>query len=252
MRPYKMNRDNDDSQWPPLYRSYGVKLKKTPHQRAVEIFYIVLATLFLATLLGIAVFVIVMIFMYSTPLTVVLMSSVIAFLVLFVPMRMCARRIRFSGKLRRFCKRNGYTLTVKRRFPVNLWHKDENEDFSVDTGRTVYYVSFLTCPKKSSRLTFLKKDKIRRTTRTGTNKLYMIYGIKQKDKDKDFLFPYVPKDSRLRKNVGVILIDPMPSNVFALDKDGTSVSIGTGDEAFGYRILNCTGFINTVDRESRE
>ena len=91
------------------------------------------------------------------------------------------------------------------------------------------------------------------TTRTLKNKLQLIYGIKPKSRDIDFVFPHVPKNGLAhKKRVGVILLDRAPSHIYICDKDGAQVRAGTGDVAFGCRILTGTGFINTVDRESRE
>lgn len=234
----------------PLYRSYG-NVQSEVQRKVIEVFYQVVATVFLFMLSSVALVTIIMLFIYAPILIRVCVGIIVAFILLNRPVRICAKRLKFTSRLRRFCKKNGFTLTLNRRFPKNLFHSSETEDFSVDTGKRIYYASFLTVRKPRAELNFLSKDKIRIVSRLGKNKIYTIYGVKPKIKDKDFVFPYTPQ-SRMRKTVRAVIVDPPVQSIYITNRDGGRVPSGTGDAAFDFYIFTGRGFINTVDRESRE
>ena len=154
------------------------------------------------------------------------------------------------SKLKRKCRKNGYKITVNRRFPNYFRHSNEQTDIVVDTGKKEYHVCFLTVAKYLTHLTFLDDKSIRLTTRINAerNKFYLIYDLQKKHRIKRFEFPPV-QERQGRNIVKTVVLNPSPHTLFVTDKDGVDRESGTGEYAFGYHIHTASGFLNTLERE---
>lgn len=244
---------NTDYEHVPLYRSYGVFRKFGLPRKILETFYKVLATLVLALLAFAAALTIVTAIIYAPVLISTAIVVIIASFILYKPVRLLHKRFRFMRKLKRVCRKNGHTLIINRRFPKYFVHNKEQEDFCVDTGRKIYYGCFLTIPKRLTHVTFLDEKRIRLTTRINAerNKFYQIYDLQKKHREKEFYFPYVYSMSK-RPVVKVVILNPSPHAIFVKDKDGVERESGTGEFTCGYYIHTGSGFVNTIERETKE
>ena len=239
----------------PIYRSYGVFRRDGLPRKILERFYQAIATLVLVVLGFAAVLTIYTAIIYAPLLISLSIIAIFVTILLYRPIRLFAKRINFMRKLKKYCKRNYFKLTVNRRFPQNMYQNNKQPDFSVDTGRKTYYVCFLTVKKYSSHVTFINENKIRITTRINAerNKFYQIYDIKPKKVDKTFSFPFVNDSyNRSKKIIKAVVLNPAPHSIFIMDKTGKEQISGTGDLIFGnYYIHTGSGFLNTIDREPK-
>ncbi len=237
----------------PIYRSYGVFRRDGLPRKILEKFYQAIATLVLVILGFAAALTIGSAIIYAPLLISSSFIIIFAAILLYRPVRLFSKRLNFMRKLKKYCRKNYFKLTVNRRFPKNLRHSNKQVDFSVDTGRKTYYVCFLTVKKYFSYVTFMNDKTIRITTRINAerNKFYQIYDIKQKRVERSFAFPSVPDlYYESKKTVRVAVLNPSPHSIFVMDKTGREQISGTGDLIFGnYYIHTGSGFLNTLDRE---
>lgn len=235
----------------PLHRSYGVTRRESWLDTFLHIFFLSVMTLLLAVFGGIVVFVIVMMFCYAPDSIRFPAGALLIVLVLWIPGRVLWKRFRFVGKLKRFCKQNRYRLTRLRGFFASLRHSDKKADFMIATGKHTYYVCYLTTVRHHSHLIFSAPDEITRVTNVGNNKFAAIYGRQNHMKKCPFVYPPVAHSSYGKPTL-VILCNPAPDAMYRIQADGSRVTSGTGDVAFGKQIYVGTGFLHAVERKERE
>lgn len=237
----------------PLYHSYGALRKFGLPRKILEKFYQVIATLVLANLGFAAALTIFYAIGYAPLLISFSIVMIIASFILYKPFRLLHKRFKFMRKLKRVCRKNGHTLTVYRHFPKYFTHNRDQEDFCVDTGKKLYYGCFLTVPKRLTHVTFLDDKHIKLTTRINAerNKFYQIYDLQKKHRIKEFSFPNIFTMTK-RPVVKVVVLNPSPHTIFVKDKDGVERESGTGEFTCGYYIHTGSGFVNTIERETKE
>ena len=242
----------------PLYRSYGVTKKETVFSRINEI----LATA-MEWLLYIFYFIFITIgtmFMIYAGGAVGIVFSV-AFVILytyFVLARKIRKRAKFFSKLKKQCRNLGYTVEVRRSFLKGLGFNKEGIDFVVHTSTKKWVVRFMTPKKKSCYITFLDKERIEIKKLKRKIKLKLgIFGTGQIEKGKAKLrvVPYSFAECPCFDDVEVqkvLLVNPVPLEMFKVDKGGARIPIGTGERLYDYVMYSGTGFLNTLEREYNE
>ncbi len=234
----------------PMHRAYGKTRKYHPRLERLKeniLRGILLYFLFYVALIGVLVLYVmlafsdVMAFLVATPITVAL---------LLILTRTPRKRMKFLRKLKRFCKKNQYTLTFNRRFfACFLWEKDAKADFTLKTRTHTYYVKFATAAKRNSDFIFISKTEMLYRKLRLNNKFTVAFNLQPKIKKLTVSFP---EEAYGENATAVILLNPVPRDIAIKDKDGSTVATGDGENRFGYLIYGGTGFLEAVTRNENK
>lgn len=234
----------------PMYRSYGKTRKIYPRLeklkeniwRGVLIYF-----LLCIALVGALILYVMIAFSDMLAFLITLAVSVIA---LIICTRVLRKRLTFLRKLKKSCKIKGYELEFKRRFFASfLWEKKSGVDFVLKTGNRTYYVKIATATKRNSDMIFLSRSEMLYRKLRLQNKLTVAFDLKPKVTRMGIDFP---EESEIEDAVRVVLLNPVPRDIYIKDRDGATVATGNGEDRFGYLICGGSGFIDAVDRRERE
>ena len=134
----------------------------------------------------------------------------------------------------------------------------EGIDFIVHTPTKKWVVRFMTPKKKSCYITFLDKETIEIKKLKRQIKLRLgIFGTGEIDngKSKVRILPYSFDELPCFDDVAVqkvLLVNPVPLEMFKAEGGGARIPIGTGERLYDYIMYSGTGFINTLEREYNE
>ncbi len=240
---------SEDTGEVPLYRSYGVKKKIHPLHIAFNVF--------LARMLAIAVFILefaiifivgIMLVFYGGILISTVITGTLIFILLNIQTRVLRRRIEFSVKLKRLCKKQGFKLEYKQSFMRSLyWDGDDRLDFILKAGKYTYYVKYFTPKKPLTSVTFLSKNEIAYTKHTRKNIFTTIFSFKEKTRKMTLRFPeYI--DEKDKYSIKAVIVNPKPRDIFVKNPEGSIVPTGTGEHIYGYTIFTGKGFLGTIKR----
>ncbi len=235
----------------PHYRLYGKNRRVTVFQPLVEFLCVIFVTFLLIMFGGIWIMIVVSIFLYAELLIKIGTAMILALLILWKPVSFLHVQFRFRRKLKRFCKKRGYTLEVERGFFASFRWNSEQIDFSVDTGRRLYLCCYLTRYARCKMILFPAARQVTTVTRLRQNRFTAIYGIKPKYRTKSLCFPY-SKDSTRREIVRSLILLPYPKDVFLQEKDNSLHPIGSGEKLDPYTVFSPSGFLATLEREIRK
>ena len=230
----------------PMYRSYGKtrkihptleKLKVTLLRGILLYFLVYIALIGALIVYVILLFSDVLAFFIVTPVTIAL---------LLILTRTARKRRAFLSKLKRFCKRNNYTLTFNRRFFESFsWDKTNGTDFTLKTPNHLYYVKFATASKRNSDIIFLSKTEMLYRKLRLNNKFTVAFDLQPKIKKLTISFP---EEAFSENSTAVILLNPVPRDISIKDPDGTTTATGDGEDRFGYIIFGGSGFLDSIER----
>lgn len=247
MQTQKPNEEHSDSV--PLHRSYGCRKKETLFDRILLIFYRILATAVLLLFFGTAAMIVGFAAVYvGTPVILPLILLAI-FLLIRRPCRLIRKRRKFIKQMKKFCREHHFQLTQFRGFFAAMRYVPNVPDFALETESCVYYGKYLTCPQYHVHLTFLSADRIRIKKGIISSRFQVLYGVKNQDTEKKFLFAECPSTEQ-KKSVRIVLLNPVPHSMFVKNRDGEIVASGTGERMFGYVICSGNGFLESVRRET--
>lgn len=236
----------------PSYRAYGVTKKENVFTHLNEIlaillgwviyipyfFVIIVGTLFMIKLGG------------NTG--IVFASFVGLLFVYFVLARNIRKRAKFIRKLRKQCRKFGYAFELKRSFLKGLRFNKKGIDLIVHTPYKRWYVRFMTPKRHRSHITILSKTEIEIKTNVTRNAIKAVLGLgNMKTKYVDYSFDEEFKSDRMDTQK-VLLVNPVPLDMFKRDRDGARIPIGTGEKIYDYIMYSGSGFINALDREYNE
>jgi len=236
----------------PLYRTYGVTKKYRPrlikfnNMLAKAMFlYLILFEILVVAVAGLA------FWFYSGELIATVITLLLGSIFYRINTRIPRLRRKFTKKLKKLCRENGYSLEFKRGFFKSLSWADKGEiDFILKADSYTYYVRYATATKMLSTMSFLSKSELLYTKHPRNNKFTLIFDFKDKKKLMHISFPdYI--DENDKHAIKAILINPVPMNIEKKGAFGSGMEpTGTGERLFGYTIFNATGFIETVKRNS--
>lgn len=194
-----------------------------------------------------------------------------ALLFYFIVLRTYRIRFKFVRKLKKLCKKNKYRLKFERGFFRSLKYAPNSFDITVDTGKTIWYVRYLTMRKYNTQLTFLDKDTAQSISpRPKNSSLTSTYNRNQ---GRVRNYPTLSSDKRgfegfsrirtfdlsLDESVSginhkiarkALLINPVPHSLYKKNPDGTTVPTGTGEPIGDYTIFTANGFLQTLPRDA--
>ncbi len=236
----------------PSYRAYGVTKRENIFTYLNEILAVLLGwfiyiPLFAIILIG----TVYMVMLWGSVGTVFLF--LIGFIIIyFVLARNIRKRARFISKLRKKCKWFGYTVEFKRSFLKGLKFNKKGIDLIVHTPHKRWYVRFMTPKKHKSHITFVSKYEIEVKTNVTRNAMKAVLGLgKTKVKRIDYSFDEEFKLDRMPTQK-VLLVNPVPLDMFKKDRDGGTIPIDTGEKLYDYIMFTGNGFINALEREYDE
>ena len=239
----------------PLYRAYGVTKKENIFTVLNEVLAIVMG--WLLYILFFAIIIIGTVFMIKLlgSIGILCVFFSIFMLVYFVLARKIRKRAKIILKLKKKCRQLGYALELKRGFFKGLKFNKEGIDFVVHTPTKKWAVRFMTPKKRKCHITFLDKNTIEIKKIKGTvrlrNGIFGYNSLKIKP-DKITHENYSYDDVITFNNVPVqkiLLVNPVPLDMFKRDSGGSYIPIDTGERLFDYMLCSGTGFLNTLERE---
>ena len=173
--------------------------------------------------------------LFMTPATTVLLVLLIAFLVLFPPLRACSIRKKTIKQIKASCLQNGYDISDIKEPYLSILKPCEGESFSITKGGKTYSCKLIAAPKKSlpmaihpdGQMHFFHEVKIRGV------KILSYKTVKH--------FSYDSKDSK------ILIVNPVPKKLMAYK--GTIVEIDNGELVGDYKIYNATAFVRAIDND---
>ena len=236
----------------PSYRAYGVTKRENIFTYLNELLAILLGWfIYIPCFVIIFIGTIFMVKLFGNTGIIFVFLTVLLF-IYFVLGRNIRKRAKFISKLRKKCKRLGYAVEFKRNFIKGLKFNKKGIDLIVHTPYKRWYVRFMTPKKHRSHITFVSKYEIEIKTNVTRNAMKAVLGFgKTKVKRIGYSFDEVFKTDRMETQK-VILVNPVPLDIFKMDIDGARIPIGTGEKLYDYIMFSGSSFINTLQREYDE
>ena len=254
-----------------LHRSYGVKKKEGFFAHLNDALATVLLLVFYFwSFVIIAIGITAVVTMLGT-IGIVLAAVAAAALVYRIGFRVTRKRRSFLRRLRRCCRKNKYKLKVHRGYFKAIKFNTEGIDFTVDTGRELWSVRFLTYRKYNIDMIFENAQ----TLIIKTNPVRMKASIMHHESDMPFMGAFVARMNLAgmipsflkRKKVlnfdysfteleelegreckRALIINPLPHTIKKKEEDGATYETGTGEKMWGYTIYSGSGFITELNR----
>lgn len=236
----------------PLHRSYGVKKRVSVFTHINSGLAVVMAIAMIVTLavMWIAGAIMLIILMGGIGTAIAIIATIS-----FVYFKLCRKmrkRAKLMRRLKRRCRKLGYTVTRQRGFFKGLKLNKEGFDLTVDTGKKLWCVRFFTPPKYFCHLVILSKDEMQFRFNITQSYFKFILGLNE-EKRVDFDYRFDDELPETHKNAErALLLNPVPHELFKKDEDGAVIPTGTGTHIHGYTVFTGTGFLQTLERESRE
>ncbi len=239
----------------PMYRAYGKRkvyrpwLEKLNDLLAIGLFFmaivfpmamavgaIVLASLKYAE-----------VYSFATLLVGFFIFAGLLFFYIFA-LRIPRKRLRFYGKLKKACKKNGYNVNFVRNFWSSLfWTNDDSVDIMVKAGGYTYLVKLFGAQNRKSDITFWHNgDMIYRKLRLRNN-FTLIFDLKPKAKQKKICFK---KSMAGEKVINAVVLNPAPTEIYKRNANGDTEMSGNNDKLFGYTVYTGFGFIEALRRNA--
>ncbi len=245
------NRINVEELDIPMWRSYGVHKIHRPWLTGFnELLARAIAILFLSPIFFSAAMVIFLIYYYAQffPIFAIIALAFTLFaLFLFckMAMRIPRKRAKFYRKIKRFCKKNGYTLTIKRNcFSSLRWMNDETVDLIIEAEDLRYYVKLFGC-RKNSDVTFCHNGDLVYRKLPPRAVWARLLALSPKTRIKRIVFPELPECEGVIK---AIVLCPVSIEMYKKRLNKDTELTGNHDELFGYTVFTESGFTDAVRR----
>ena len=233
----------------PLYRSYGKTKNESIFAAINEMLVTVISFAFLGICLAFIVIGIVFFIYALQKIGVIIVCFSALLFTYFVILRSFRKRVSFLMKLKRKCRKFGYKIEKKRGILQGLRLNREGFDLIVNSRDMKWYVRFFTPRRHASHITILDKNTIEVKTNLYSNTWKILLKLnKVKVKRYDYSYDDEIYSSGI-KTTKVLLVNPVPHDMFKKDRDGAVIPIGTGEKLYDYTIFSGSGFINELQRE---
>ena len=251
MKEIKKKAEMSDIDPVPLYRSYGVKKEEGFFARFnVLLARIIATTLFVLLAVAFCIALYSLLYMLRALGVAIAAIGVFCF-VYFKLLRTARKRLRFLKKLKKLCRKNGFTMTVERGFFKGLKKNTTGYDLTVKTNSGIWCVRFFTCKTRNLHLIFENARTLTLRTNIIKNKIKAVYGLSdERNVSIDYAFDDPLPPSALPAERALIL-NPVPNAIFKKDSDGVICAAGSGEKMPDYTIYTGSGFIETVLRASQ-
>ena len=235
----------------PSYRCYGTKRRVRPLAELITkwllriVLIVFLAVPCLFFVLG----------LYTTLAFVrsilvrVLLWVLIAVLILFLLTRTLRKRLNFTRRLKRVCKKKGFSIKFEQNFFQSLIWSPDRQDFVLKTKNRIYYVRYLTLRHYRSTLFLEKPEELRLITRPLKNVFTLMFDVQPKEKIYPLKFK-VPTSMYDIPMVKALVVNPVCEEIKYRNPNGGYEPTGSGGEHFGFTIFTGTGFIESLKRDA--
>ena len=171
-------------------------------------------------------------------------------LILFRLARTVRKRTSFRRRLKKLCRKNGYSLTAEQNFFASLIWSGNREDLILETEKKVYLIRFLTVRKYRSSLYLESGELLRLVKRPLNSRFTDIFDFRPRAKyyPMEFQNAQSPEGSE-KERVQVLLINPVCEEIKYKLKDGGYETTGNGGEHFGFVVFTASGFLEALKRE---
>ncbi len=233
----------------PLYRSYGKTRREYKFIEEIKLFFVRAAGAFVlgVPLMLLAVGVAALMIWGDLLVKVVVLLAVVTFLGVFAT-RKLRNRASFLKKLKKLCRDRGYGLKIDRGVIRSLIWDGENYDFTLETGKEVYYVNIIGAENSRQKLCLDSEGEFKLMLPPLKNQFTIIFGFKTKVKKYKMDFSSVPSFEG-KKAVKVILMTPSFGDVEYRKSEISTAPTGNGGEHFGITLYTAKGFLNKLNRE---
>lgn len=233
----------------PLYRSYGVRKKEgffAWFNNKIAAVFAVILIVFLA-----AIWVIGLYLLIGALGTIGIALGFIASvcIVYFVGLRRVRIRRKFIRRLKKICKKSNFKLTFKRGFWSGLRFHSDGLDLTVETGQKMYCVKFIPS-KKLSHVIFYDRETVKIRTNITRSHFKLVLGFNDpKTKMVKFGFANAKAPCTSKEIENIVLLNPVPLDMFRRDADGAVIATGNGYKFYDYTLYGGSGFINALARQ---
>jgi len=189
-------------------------------------------------------------FIYALKMIGVIITALGALLFVYIVLlRSLRKRMIFLQKLKAKCKKCGFKIEKKRGVFRGLKLNKEGFDLIIISPHTRYYVRFFTPRRHRSHITVCDENTVEIKTNIHNSRWKFILGL-DKVKVRKMAYAYNDKvNEGVLSAKKVLLVNPVPNNMFKKDSSGAVIPIGTGEKLYDYTIFSGTGFINELQRE---
>ena len=166
-------------------------------------------------------------------------------------LRTGVKRILMVGKLKKFCRTNGYTLTPVGKFWMFARRLGKNCDFYIETPDTVYAVKLFGLRKRSQYLIFTREGSFYIRNFIHVFSPYgggaRFYRDSKPRKLPDYNFRVNFRDEWYLKSIRtVLLLNPTCAEVHINRVDKES-SVGNGEAIAGMTLYTLSGLLNELE-----
>ena len=251
MKEIKKKAEISDIDPVPLYRSYGVKKEEGFFARFnVLLARIIATTLFVLLAVAFCIALYSLLYMLRALGVAIAAIGVFCF-VYFKLLRTARKRAKFMRKLKKACRKNGFTMTVERGFFKGLKKNTTGYDLTVKTNSGIWCVRFFASRTRNTHLIFEDEKTLTVRTNIIKNRIKMAYGLTdERNVRMEYLFndPLPPSVLPVER---ALILNPVPNMIFKKDSDGVICAAGSGEKMPDYTIYTGSGFIETVLRASQ-
>ncbi len=236
-----------------LHRSYGKKKKEGFFAHFNNLLATVLALVMILLFGIIFIMGIFMLTVMMGHIGILLFLIAVAVLIYILPLRVFRKRVKLTHRLKKACKKWGFTISRERGFFKGLKWNKQGYDFTVDTGKRLWHVRYYTSWKYLTHVIFVDNETIDVKYNITKSRLKYVLGLNDpKTVRYEYSFEDPLPDIHGRKCVRALVMNPVPHDVFKTDMDGAVIPIGTGEPMKGYIMFSGSGFIETLRREAEE
>ncbi len=234
----------------PMYRAYGKHRVYRPWLESLINIFIKSVTVVIVVPFYMIAVLIVLAMIYYMQIYPFLSLIVMPILLYFVIMlyikglRVPRCRMRYYGKLKRFCRKKGYKLEIKRSALRSLFRsKKEDVDLHITAGDVTYNVKFLAASRKLSDMTFYRDGKVEYRVLEQKRGLSNMLGLRYRNWTRQISFPTDGGETA----VNAIVTSPDPKKIYKGNPNSERLLYLGSETVGGYKIFTSDGFIYTLN-----
>ena len=186
---------------------------------------------------------------YTGVLIPTLFTLLLITVVFIIATRMLRKRLKLERKLKKLCRNKGYIIERNIGFFSSLKFVTSGYHYIIETPKVRFAVRYMTFKKRLSKVTFRSNQEVDIIVNMNAsrNLWKSLLGIKEKTVAYHFDFDetFYDKDKRVEK---IVLMNPVPSEVNFINKEGIFTPTGPGQEMYGFVIYNGSGFLSMLDQ----
>ena len=231
----------------PLYRSFAVRRFHPALEKAKTYFARTLGVVILGGLLAIASLAAIFFFLYFREVWIKLLAALLIGSILAVKLtKQIRKRRKFLRKLKRFSRKQGYTLEYLRGFFASFRWSEEGADFVITTPTCRYELQYLTVKRYRTILSVESKDEIKLKTVQIESRFTQIFDFEPREKS--YSTAHLQREESTQGVIRGVLVNPVCQEMRYRHKDGGMVATGNGAHLFGYYLFTGSGLLEFIQR----